>query len=225
LFEGVIKNRHPSRFTQLSDAGCQSAVLPSEGQRDVVHTLILGPNKALALATGGIEFRLSPRSRSTQLRNVRWPASRRCHTFPLNLWESGCPPASAPQQAPPQDCTDATRHPRQPQHGRQRRALDGVDVWYGASGPASALAEAFQIDRSIDRFHGDHYLTGLRFTREVRLLDLAADSAGAWPTRAGGTFALSPGPYSITQLWARRIIEAFPDLYGLRYNSRVPAFD
>jgi hypothetical protein len=97
---------------------------------------------------------------------------------------------------------------------------DGVGVWYGASGPTPALAEAFQTNRTIDRFRGDPYLTGLRFTRELRLLDLAADSAGAWPTRAGGTFALSTGPHSITQRWARRITEAFPELDGLHYNSR-----
>ena len=52
------------------------------------------------------------------------------------------------------------------------------------------------------------------------MLDLAADSAGAWPTRAGGTFAISTGPHSITQRWARRIAETFPDLDGVRYNSR-----
>lgn len=100
------------------------------------------------------------------------------------------------------------------------RHYDGVGVWYGASGPTAALAEAFQAERTIDRFRGDPYLTGLRFTRELRLLDLAADSDGAWPTRAGGTFALSTAPHSITQRWARRITEAFPDLDGLRYNSR-----
>lgn len=100
------------------------------------------------------------------------------------------------------------------------RHHDGVGVWYGASGPTAALAEAFQAERTIDRFRGDPYLTGLRFTRELRLLDLAADSDGAWPTRAGGTFALSTAPHSITQRWARRITEAFPDLDGLRYNSR-----
>ena len=97
---------------------------------------------------------------------------------------------------------------------------DGVGVWYGASGPTPALAEAFQAERTIGRFRGDSYLTGLRFTRELRLLDLAADSDGAWPTRAGGTFALSTGPRSITQRWARRITQAFPNLDGLRYNSR-----
>jgi hypothetical protein len=96
----------------------------------------------------------------------------------------------------------------------------GIGVWYGASSPTSALAEAFQTDRTIDRFRGNPYLTGVRFIREVRLLDLAFNSTGAWPTRAGGTFAMSTGPHSITQRWARRIARAFPHLDGLRYNSR-----
>jgi RES domain len=111
-------------------------------------------------------------------------------------------------------------HLRFDPHPPPARQHPGIGIWYGASAPTPALAEAFQVVRTIDRFGGDPYLTGLRFTREVRLLDLAAGSVGAWPTRAGGTFALSTGPHSITQRWARRITEAFPDLDGLRYNSR-----
>ncbi|CAN5516608.1 RES family NAD+ phosphorylase [soil metagenome] len=111
-------------------------------------------------------------------------------------------------------------HLRFDPHPPPARHHDGIGVWYGANGPRPALAEAFQADRTIDRFRGDPYLTALRFTRPLQLLDLAADSTGSWPTRAGGTFALSTGPHSITQRWARRITEAFPDLHGLRYNSR-----
>ena len=96
----------------------------------------------------------------------------------------------------------------------------GVGVWYGASHPTAALGEEFQSTRTINRLRGDPYLTGIRFTRDLRLLDLAADSVGAWPTRAGGTFALSTGPHAITQRWARQITEAFPGLDGVRYNSR-----
>jgi RES domain len=93
-------------------------------------------------------------------------------------------------------------------------------VWYGASTPAVALAEAFQIDRTIDRRRGRPYLTGLRFTRALSVLDLAADSAGMWLTRAGGTFAISTAPHTVTQQWARAVVEAFPQLDGVRYNSR-----
>lgn len=114
---------------------------------------------------------------------------------------------------------DRGPHLRFDPHPPPARLHPGVGIWYGASEPTPALAEAFQAARTIDRFRGDPYLTGLRFTRELQLLDLATDSAGAWPTRAGGAFALSTGPHSITQRWGR-ITETFPDLDGLRYNSR-----
>jgi RES domain len=105
-------------------------------------------------------------------------------------------------------------------HPPPRRVHPDRGIWYGARTPDAALAETFQTDRTIDRFRDAPYLTGLRFTRELHLLDVAADSTGAWATRAGGTFAMSTAPHSITQRWARRIVEAFPDLDGLRYNSR-----
>lgn len=93
-------------------------------------------------------------------------------------------------------------------------------VWYGASSPDVALGEAFQVDRTIDRERDRPYLTGLSFVRPLVVLDLAVDSQGAWATRAGGTFAISTGSHGVTQHWARNIVEAFPDLDGLRYNSR-----
>jgi hypothetical protein len=93
-------------------------------------------------------------------------------------------------------------------------------VWYGASTPGAALAEAFQVDRTIDRRSGRPYLTGLSFTRALSVLDLAVDSAGAWVTRAAGTFAISTAPHAVTQRWARAVVEAFPQLDGVRYNSR-----
>ncbi|WP_372453036.1 RES family NAD+ phosphorylase [Mycolicibacterium xanthum] len=93
-------------------------------------------------------------------------------------------------------------------------------VWYGASTPDAALAEAYQVGRVIDRAHGRPYLTGLSFTRTLTVLDLGTDSRGAWVTRAGGTFAISTAPHAVTRQWARTIAQAFPDLDGLRYNSR-----
>jgi hypothetical protein len=96
----------------------------------------------------------------------------------------------------------------------------GQGVWYSAATPGAALGEAFQVDRIIDRERGRPYLTGVSFTRRLRVLDLAADSPGAWVTRVGGTFAISTAPHQLTQRWARHIVAAFPDLDGVRYNSR-----
>jgi hypothetical protein len=93
-------------------------------------------------------------------------------------------------------------------------------VWYGAGTIDAALAEAFQGDRTIDRVRDRPYLTGLAFTRTLNLLDVAVDSSGAWATRAGGTFAISTAPHAITQRWAHAIVQASPDLDGVRYNSR-----
>jgi RES domain len=105
-------------------------------------------------------------------------------------------------------------------HAMPRGEEPAHGVWYGASTPDAALGEAFQVDRTIDRALESPYLTGLSFTRPLTVLDLATDSAGAWVTRGGGTFAISTGPHELTQHWARTIVEAFPDLDGLRYNSR-----
>jgi RES domain len=94
-------------------------------------------------------------------------------------------------------------------------------VWYGASTPDAALGEAFQVDRTIDRVLESPYLTGLSFIRPLTVLDLAADSQGAWVRRVGGTFAISTAAHAVTQHWAWNIVEAFPDLDGLRCNSRL----
>ncbi|GAA1482589.1 hypothetical protein GCM10009624_30290 [Gordonia sinesedis] len=92
-------------------------------------------------------------------------------------------------------------------------------VWYGAATPDGALGEAFQTDRTIDRSHHQPYLTGLSFIRPVTVIDIATDSVGAWATRVGGTYALSTGQHHVTQRWARHIVDAYPDIDGLRYNS------
>lgn len=105
-------------------------------------------------------------------------------------------------------------------HPEPQGDQSGHAVWYGASTPDAALAEAFQGDRTIDRIRARPHLTGLAFARPLQLLDLAVDSGGAWPTRAGGTLAISTAPHVLTQRWARAIVEAFPKLDGVRFNSR-----
>ena len=79
------------------------------------------------------------------------------------------------------------------------------------------------MDRTIDRRRRSPYPTGLSFTRTLTVLDVATDSSGARMARAGGDFAVSTAPHALTQHWARDVVAAFPDLDGLRYNSRFAA--
>lgn len=92
---------------------------------------------------------------------------------------------------------------------------DGVT--YLAITAQTALAEAFQTRRVVDRHLGAPALVGLRLTRPVRLLDLSR----TWPTRAGASQALSSGRRDVAQAWARRLREAFPDVEGLWYPSSM----
>ena len=102
-------------------------------------------------------------------------------------------------------------------HPEPRNDYPNHGVWYGASAPGAAFAEAFQEDRTIDRVREAPYLTSVQFTRKLHLLDVAVDSVGTWPTRAGGHFAMSTAPHAITQRRAR-VIEAFPDLRKCRFS-------
>lgn len=105
-------------------------------------------------------------------------------------------------------------------HPVPRGAHPDHGVWYGASSPRGALAEAFQSARVIDRHRGDPYLTGLRFTRPLRLLDVAGIGGGAWATRVGGNHALDSAPHGLSQHWARTIHCAHAALDGIIYRGR-----
>ena len=99
-------------------------------------------------------------------------------------------------------------------------ARPGYGIWYGAVSPRGGLAEAFQSARVIDRHRGDPYLTGLRFTRPLRLLDVSGIGEGAWVTRVGGNHALDSAAHGRTQHWARTIYRAHEDLDGIIYRGR-----
>ncbi len=93
-------------------------------------------------------------------------------------------------------------------------------IWYGASSPRGALAEAFQSTRIVDRLRGDPYLTGLRFTRPLRLLDMSGIGGAAWATRVGGNHALDSARHGRSQHWARTIHRALDDIEGIVYRGR-----
>jgi hypothetical protein len=105
-------------------------------------------------------------------------------------------------------------------HPPPRAEHPGYGIWYGASSPRGGLAEAFQSARVIDRRRGDPHLTGLRFTRPLRLLDVSGIGKGTWATRVGGNHALDSAAHGRTQHWARTIYRAHEDLDGIIYRGR-----
>ena len=91
-------------------------------------------------------------------------------------------------------------------------------VLYLAIDVATCVAEVYQSTRVVNRHDRSPYLTGMRLSRTVRLLDLA----GTWPTRAGASQALnSTGRRDVTRGWARSIRAAFPALDGLWHPSSM----
>ena len=96
-------------------------------------------------------------------------------------------------------------------------AAPGFGVLYAGLSLRTALAEAFQATRVVDRHGGSPWLVVFRATRPLHLLDLA----GTWPTRAGASQAISSGPRDRARAWAREIFTAYPDIDGLWYRSSM----
>jgi RES domain len=95
---------------------------------------------------------------------------------------------------------------------RQDRA-----ILYAAEQGPTCFAEAFQAARVINRTRRTPWLVSFALAREVRLLDLA----GAWPTRAGASQAVSSGPRSRAREWSRAVHEQYPEIEGLGYPSSM----
>jgi hypothetical protein len=96
-------------------------------------------------------------------------------------------------------------------------AAPGYGVLYAGLSMRTALAEAFQAARVVDRHTAAPWLVVFRPVRPLRLLDLA----GTWPTRAGASQAISSGPRDRARAWARAVFVAYPDVDGLWYRSSM----
>jgi hypothetical protein len=90
---------------------------------------------------------------------------------------------------------------------------DGA-ILYAALAAPTAVVEAFQDHRLIDRIGRRPWLVAFRLVRGIRLLDLRSD----WPTRAGASQAISTGRRDVARTWSRAIYDEF-DGDGLIYPS------
>jgi hypothetical protein len=93
----------------------------------------------------------------------------------------------------------------------------GHGVLYTGLSLRTAMAEAFQATRVVDRHSGAPWVVVFRPVRPLHLLDLA----GTWPTRAGASQAISSGSRERARAWAREIFAAYPDVDGLWYRSSM----
>ena len=107
--------------------------------------------------------------------------------------------------------------PHPPTGDGRPREVPGCGVLYAALTLRTALAEAFQAARVVDRHTDRPWLAVFRPSRTLRLLDLT----GTWPTRAGASQAISSGPRDRARAWARVIVEAYDDIDGLWYRSSM----
>jgi len=94
----------------------------------------------------------------------------------------------------------------------------GLGVMYVAGDGPTALLEAFQATRTVNRTRDNPWLATFATTRSLRLLDIG----GSWPTRAGASQALSAGDApTVTQAWARAIYADYPNIDGVIYPSAM----
>jgi hypothetical protein len=98
-------------------------------------------------------------------------------------------------------------------------ALEDPDlaILYAALDVTGAVAEAFQVSRTIDRSRQEPWLVGVETVRVIAALDLA----GTWPTRAGASQAIATGRREIARGWSRAIHATFPEIEALLYRSSM----
>lgn len=93
----------------------------------------------------------------------------------------------------------------------------GRGILYGALEGHTAVVEAFQDSRVIDRFRDSPWLVAFELELDVVALDLR----GVWPTKAGASQAISSGRRDIAQGWSREIFGAYANAQALVYPSAM----
>ena len=96
-------------------------------------------------------------------------------------------------------------------HPLPRGDYPGCGVTYAATELRTALAEAFQANRRVNRHEGAPYATSWSPTRPLRLLDLTGD----WALRNKAAHSLAFAPRPACRAWSRAIHDQWDDLDGL----------
>jgi len=90
-------------------------------------------------------------------------------------------------------------------------------IFYAAEQVLTCFAEVFQDERTIDRSRQEPWLVGFRTRTPLTLLDLR----GIWPTRAGASQEINTGDRAQARQWSRAFYEAYPNIQGIYYPSKM----
>lgn len=102
-------------------------------------------------------------------------------------------------------------------HREPMSSQPGRGVLCASPDVATVVAERFQKYRLVDPRTGDPFLFGWLPTRPLALLDLTGD----WPLVNQAAHALLSGPRATCRRYAEAILDAWPDLDGLRVRSSI----
>ena len=90
-------------------------------------------------------------------------------------------------------------------------------IMYLASDGLTALAEAFQEKRTVNRWSHQPWLVTAETATELSLLNLTGDFC----VQAGGSMKLISGPTVYAQNWSRAFYEGYESIHGLYYPSSL----
>ena len=90
-------------------------------------------------------------------------------------------------------------------------------ILYLACDLQTALAEAFQDTRAVDRTGGQPGLAQLQTVSDLSLLDLT----GNFCIRAGGSMKLMSGERGVARNWSQGFYAAYSSIHGLYYPSSL----
>lgn len=98
-------------------------------------------------------------------------------------------------------------------------AVQDRAILYAAAHPFTCLAEVYQQERTINRWHKLPWLVAFEIKNEINLLDLT----GSFPTQSGASMGLMSCARSVARRWAQGYYEAYETLHGLCYPSSMHA--
>lgn len=99
--------------------------------------------------------------------------------------------------------------------GEPRTSHRGIG--YFSSNIPTAIAEVFQVDRTVDTQQREPWLVGFELGKDVTCLDLS----GGFALRAGASMKLISGPRSHSRNWSRGFYDAYPNVEGVLYPSSL----